>query len=61
MVVVVVMESNGRKEEERVRDFGLMEVEIDGEVKELRSLEEDEVAAGDEIAIEAEEKLGFVG
>lgn len=55
MVVVVVMESDGRKEEERVREFGLMEVEIDGEVKELKSLEEDEVAAGDEIAIEAEE------
>lgn len=54
MVVVVVMESDGRKEEERVREFGLMEVEIDGEVKEVRSVE-DEVAAGDEIAIEAEE------
>ncbi|EFH53546.1 predicted protein [Arabidopsis lyrata subsp. lyrata] len=50
---------DGRKDEERVRDFGLM-VEIDGKVKEMRSFEEEEVAAGDEIAIEAEENLGFL-
>lgn len=46
--------TEGRKEEERVKDFGLMEVEMEGEEWEWRSLEE--VATGDEIAIEAEEK-----
>ncbi|CAH8272197.1 unnamed protein product [Arabidopsis lyrata] len=61
--MVVVMKRDvidGRKDEERVRDFGLM-VEIDGEVKELRSFEEEEVVARDEIAIDAEKNLVFFG
>ncbi|EFH49630.1 predicted protein [Arabidopsis lyrata subsp. lyrata] len=53
---------DGRKDEERVRDFGLMvETDASEELKELRSFEEEEVGAGDEIAIETEENLGFFG